>query len=474
MINIADLRDLPLLVGGSFARTAERARVTNPADGSELTSVPIASLDLLDQAVARANEALQNWRVDVQARGAALLEIASRIEKNVDVLAESLAREIGLPIKLAAMEVSAGAAYLRYRAGAEAKTDLIKEDAKEHTIVVRRPIGVVGAILPWNAPFLIACEKIATSFGAGNAVIVKPSLYAPVTLLRLGVLLGDAVPAGTLSILTGGDDLGVAIVKHPGIGMISFTGSIAAGKAIMASAAANLKRLSLELGGNDAAIVLSDVEVERVASRLVTGAFFRSGQVCAAIKRLYVQTDIFDDLCIAMVRAAEKIAVGDPMNPKVTMGPISNRAQFERVCALVEAAKADGATVLTGGQPIEGNGYFYPPTLLANVSAEARIVSEEQFGPVLPLLPFSDPADAVAKVNATPFGLGNSVWTADSEKGEQIARQLESGSVWINRHGIVLPHVPFGGMKQSGIGRTNGSVGMDLYSELQTVSVFRS
>jgi acyl-CoA reductase-like NAD-dependent aldehyde dehydrogenase len=475
MTSVHDLiADLPVLCGGRLVRPEARIDVINPATGVTLVSVPVCAQDMLADAVDGAGKAGRHWSRDTGGRRAALMEIAAIIERNAPDLANILCLEIGLPLKLAMVEVGAGAAYMKYRAGLPARVDVVSEDAKELVSVVRKPIGVVGAVLPWNAPFLIACEKIATAFGAGNTVIVKPSLHAPVTMLYLGVLLRDAVPVGTLSILPGDDAFGAALVAHPGVGMISFTGSISAGKAIMASAAANLKRLSLELGGNDAAIVLADADVERIASKLVAGAFYRSGQVCAAIKRIYAHDGIFERLSSALAAAIGKIAVGDPLDAKVVMGPISNREQFQRVCALVDAAVADGARVLTGGRALERLGYFYPPTLLTEVARDSAIVAEEQFGPVLPLLSFADVDEVVEAVNATPFGLGNSVWTSDTAQGAEIADKLESGSVWVNRHGIVMPHIPFGGMKHSGIGRTNGAVGADLYSELQTISISRS
>jgi acyl-CoA reductase-like NAD-dependent aldehyde dehydrogenase len=471
MTSVHDLiSDIPVLCGGRLVRPEARIDVINPATGAKLISVP----DMLEDAVHSAAKAGRHWSRDTDGRRVTLMTMAEIIERNASQLASILCLEIGLPLKLAMVEVGAGAAYMKYRASLPSRADVVSEDAKELVSVVRKPIGVVGAILPWNAPFLVACEKIATAFGAGNSVIVKPSLHAPVTMLHLGALLCDAVPTGTLSILPGDDAFGAALVAHPGVGMISFTGSIAAGKAIMASSAANLKRLSLELGGNDAAIVLADTDVERIASKLVAGAFYRSGQVCAAIKRLYAHAGIIDQLSSAMVVAAQKIAVGDPLDAKVTMGPISNRDQFHRVCALVDTAVADSARVLTGGRALERSGYFYPPTLLTDVARDSAIVAEEQFGPVLPLLSFTDVDEVVETVNATSFGLGNSVWTSDTAQGAEIADKLESGSVWVNRHGIVMPHIPFGGMKHSGIGRTNGAVGADLYSELQTISISRS
>jgi acyl-CoA reductase-like NAD-dependent aldehyde dehydrogenase len=287
----------------------------------------------------------------------------------------------------------------------------------------------------------------------------------------LGQLVQSVVPAGVLSILTGGDDLGAALVAHRDVGMISFTGSTAAGRAIMANAAPLLKRLSLELGGNDAAIVLPDVNVAKTAQKLYFGAFYRGGQVCAAIKRLYVHRSIHDDMVAALKQIAEQAVLGDPFDESTTFGPLSNRQQFEKVQALVADSIKAGGTLVTGGAALDRAGYYYPPTLVTTDDPANPLVVEEQFGPVLPIIAYDDVEDAICAANATSFGLGGSVWTDDIEAGVALARKLESGSAWVNRHGLVMPDTPFGGMKQSGIGRANGQAGLDSYSELQTISV---
>jgi acyl-CoA reductase-like NAD-dependent aldehyde dehydrogenase len=284
-------------------------------------------------------------------------------------------------------------------------------------------------------------------------------------------LVSDAVPAGVLSILPGGADLGEALVAHPGVGMISFTGSIRAGQAIMANAASGLKRLSLELGGNDAAIVLPDADVASTATKLFMGAFYRSGQVCAAIKRLYVHRDIAAPVTEALARIAQATVVGDPFEPNVTLGPLSNRQQFGIVKDLIESSVACGGQPVTGGAPLARSGNFIPPTLICDVDEDNPLVQEEQFGPALPIITYDTIDEAVARANDTRFGLGGSVWTSDTEAGTAVARRLKCGSAWVNRHGLVMPDIPFGGMKFSGLGRANGSVGFDSYAELQTVSI---
>lgn len=460
-----------LIIGGKRRAGQIFADVYNPATGTLLAKVPMASTADLDEAVELAHGARKAWAKDEGARHAALNKAAEIVTANAELLATTLSLEIGLPYKLAQMEVGGAAMFLKHRAADTEQIDMIADDSKQRVYVRRTSIGVTGAILPWNAPLLVAAEKLATAFGAGNTVVMKPSPLAPLTVLTFGSLIADLVPEGVLSILPGSDELGKALVAHPKVGMISFTGGITAGQSIMAGSATGLKRLSLELGGNDAAIVLPDVDVKKTARRLFMGAFFRTGQICVAIKRLYVHEKIYDEMIAELKAVAEANVLGDPFDPATTMGPVANRPQFERVKTLVERSLAEGGTAVTGGAPLDRPGNFYPPTLITGLTSGSTLVVEEQFGPVLPILKFSDIDQAIADANSTIYGLGGSVWTSDTEAGIEIAGQLESGTAWVNQHGIVLPHIPCGGMKLSGIGRANGRVGLDNYSELQTIAV---
>ncbi|MGE0774526.1 MAG: aldehyde dehydrogenase family protein [Sphingomonadaceae bacterium] len=464
-------RTFELLIGGKARPGRDFAEVYNPATGAVLARVPMASTADLDEAVEQAHAARKAWGRDEVARHAALDKAADIVVANADLLASMLSLEIGLPYKLAQMEVGGAALFLKHRAADSEQVDMIADDSKQRVYVRRTSIGVTGAILPWNAPLLVASEKLATAFGAGNTVVMKPSPLAPLTVMTFGALIADLFPEGVLSILPGTDELGKALVAHPKVGMISFTGGISAGQSIMAGSAAGLKRLSLELGGNDAAIVLPDVDVKKTARRLFMGAFFRTGQICVAIKRLYVHEAIYDEMVAELKAVAEANVLGDPFDPATTMGPIANRPQYERVKHLVAGALEEGGTAVTGGAPLDTPGNFYPPTLITGLASDAKLVVEEQFGPVLPVLKFSDIDQAIAEANSTIYGLGGSVWTSDTDAGIEIAGQLESGTAWVNQHGIVLPHIPCGGMKLSGIGRANGRVGLDNYSELQTIAV---
>ncbi|MGQ0622167.1 MAG: aldehyde dehydrogenase family protein [Panacagrimonas sp.] len=466
---IEGLSDLSLLVNGRALRPQARTTVENPSTGELLTDVTAGSTTLLDEAVGAAGAAAPKWARDVETRQRVLGEMAKVVVAQQALLAQTLALELGLPLKIAAQEAGAAAAFLRYRATTLPRIDTLVDDALQNIRVVRAPIGVVGAIVPWNAPLMMACEKIGTAFAAGNTVVLKPSPLAPLTVMTLGMLVWEIVPAGVLNILHGGEDLGPAMVAHPGIGMISFTGSTTTGRRIMAAAATTLKRLSLELGGNDAAIVLGDVDVARTAEKLFGAAFYRSGQICVGVKRLYVRRRIFDPFVVALRQIAEAARAGDPFDAATTLGPLSNRQQFEKVKNYAASATAEGGSVLCGGA-LDRPGFFFSPALVTGLGATARLVAEEQFGPILPILAFDDEDEAVAAANDTAYGLGNSVWTDDLAAGQRVAQQLLSGSVWINRHGLVLPHVPFGGMKQSGIGRANGDAGLDHYCELKTLS----
>lgn len=465
------LTKLQLLVGGRLVSPHGRFPIDNPARGERFADCPEASLVLLEEAIAAAKTVGPGWTRSEEERRRALDQLATVLSDNADTLAKILSLETGIPFRDAQGEVMMAASFPRYRAAAPLPVDVLHDDGKQRVEVVRAPLGVVGAVTPWNAPLLIACEKIATAFAAGDTVVLKPSPLAPLTTVVLGMLLHDVVPPGTLSIVPGSDELGAELVAHPDVAMISFTGSIETGRAIMAAGAPTLKRLSLELGGNDAAIVLSDADIERQAAKLFQGAFYRSGQLCAAIKRLYVAEPLFERAVAALGKVAAAAVVGEPFDEGVAMGPLSNRPQFERIRRLVDDAVAAGGNAVAGGEPLDRPGYFYPPTIVTDVGADVALVAEEQFGPALPVISYRDVDDAVAAANASPFGLGGSVWAGDVGAAVEVARRLECGSAWVNRHGLLSPEVPFGGMKQSGVGRANGTVGLDAYCELQTISV---
>jgi acyl-CoA reductase-like NAD-dependent aldehyde dehydrogenase len=357
--------------------------------------------------------------------------------------------------------------WFKYYAGLELEPEVIQDDDKAYAEVVRRPMGVVAGITPWNFPVILASWKIAPALRAGNTIVVKPSPFTPLTTLRVGELLAEVLPPGVLNVVSGGDELGAWMTEHPTPRKISFTGSVATGKRVAAAAAPDLKRVTLELGGNDPAIVLPDADVEEVAAKLFWGAFANSGQVCSAIKRVYAPREVHDDLAEALAEQARTVRVGDGMDPETQLGPVNNRPQLERVRELVEDAVAGGARVVAGGEQPGDGGYFFSPTILAGLSDGARLVDEEQFGPALPVIGYDDIEDAVARANGTHFGLSGSVWSSDAERARAVADRLECGTVWINSHLALAPHQPFGGFKWSGIGVENGPWGLAGFTETQ-------
>ena len=460
------------LVGGRIVSEGPTFAVDDPSTGRELAQCPDASVELVDEAVRAAADAQPRWAaLPIDERRAVLRTLADVLERDADQIAAVISAESGKHISQTGIELFGAVAGLRYWAEFEIPVDVVRDDETEQVTLERVPVGVVAAIVPWNAPVVLIAMKIAPALLAGNTVVLKPSPFTPLSALVVGRLWRDLLPDGVLNIVAGGDEVGKALVSHKATRMVSFTGSVRAGMAIMESAAKDLKRVALELGGNDAAIVLDDVDVKQIAPRLYGPAFMWTGQICAAIKRLYVPREKFEETVEALVELAEAEGVGSPYEEGVTMGPLTTEQQFNFVKEIVDDAVANGAQIRTGGKPLDRDGWFYSPTILTNVGPGVRIVDEEQFGPVLPVIPYDDLDDAIAQANATDLGLGSSVWSSDVERAKQVARRLDAGSTWINRHGVPGADLPFGGVKHSGLGRENGLPGLDHYCELRTVSV---
>ncbi len=463
----------PLIIDGKTVPTDKHLDVINPADGRVFALCPAGTSADLDRAVEAARRAFPGWAATPDAdRKAAVNRLADIIEANIGELAELITREQGKPMAGlgSQWEVGGAAAWTRFTAALDLPVEIIQDDDKGRVALYRKPIGVVASITPWNFPVMIAIWHIMPALRAGNTVVLKPSPYTPIATLRMVELLQEALPPGVLNAVAGSDEIGRAISAHPGIDKIVFTGSTRTGKHVMASAADSLKRLTLELGGNDAAIVLPDVALDDATiEKIFWGAFINNGQTCAAIKRLYVHDSIYDELCDKLLAYASAVKTGDGMAADSQLGTVQNKMQFERVKMLVDAAKANGARVLCGGAPIEGDGLFYPVTLLADVKEGMAIVDEEQFGPALPIIRYSDVEDAVARANDNPNGLGGSVWSSDADKAVAIASRLECGSAWINSHAMVRPDAPFGGVKQSGIGIEFGTLGLAEFTTVQVI-----
>lgn len=461
-----------LTVGGQPVTTEATFDAYDPATGEVFAAVPDAGAAELDDAVAAARAAFPGWAATPLAdRQAALLGMAGTLMEHKEGLAALLTREQGKPLDQAREEIDAAAFWCAEFARMEI-ADEILEESEEVTVRVRHvPIGVVGGIVPWNFPVVLAFWKIAPALLAGNTLVLKPSPFTPLTTLKIGELVSGLLPPGVMNVLSGGDALGPRMSEHPGIDKISFTGSTATGRKVMASAAANLKRLTLELGGNDAGIVLPDVDVKALAPKLFWGAFANNAQFCLALKRLYLHASIYDEMRDELVRLARETPMGPGNQQGVALGPVQNRLQFERLKSLLQDCRENGYEILCGGEIGEGAGYFFPVTLVDNPPDDARVVVEEPFGPILPLLKYDSIDEVVARANASEFGLGGSVWTGDAAQGEAIAERLQTGTVWVNEIHSILPSKPMAGHKQSGVGVENGQLGLYEYTIPQTLTI---
>ncbi len=458
-----------MTVDGAALQSPRQLDVINPATGEVAFQVPDCDRDQLDQAMHSAQRAFAGWRDDAALRREVMYACAAAVEESAEELGHIQTIEQGMPIKLSIDAARHAAQTFRLYADLEIPRVVVKDDDDVFIEAVRRPLGVNLAITAWNGPVVQAINNIAPPFWTGNTVVLKPSPYTPGTSLALGEKLREIVPAGVLNVVSGADPLGQWAVEHPVPRSISFTGSVATGKLVNRTAATDLKRVLLELGGNDAAIVLDDVDPEAFAERLFWLAFRNSGQICQAPKRIYVPDALHDRIAGALARRAAEVRVGDGMVEGVELGPITNAMQFERVQGLVADALADGATALAGGKPMDRPGYFFETTILTDVQEGSRIVDEEQFGPALPIIRYHDVADVIERANATTYGLGASVWSADPVRAQAVAEQLESGNAWINTHGQRTPSAPFGGTKWSGLGRKNGLWTLDSLTDVQTV-----
>lgn len=462
---------LTMSIGGNPAAASTAIEVCNPATGAVFATVPDAGEVELDAAVVAARKAFASWRDTPRAeRAMVVTHIGEAIAQNAAELSAMLTREQGKPSDQAMTEIMTAAHWLRSTATLTLP-DRETEMAPGRKHITRYiPIGVVAAISPWNFPVALSAFKIAPALLAGNTMVLKPSPFTPMTVLRIGELVRDFVPAGVLNIITGGDALGPLMTAHPGFDKVSFTGSTATGKRVMAAAASSLKRLTLELGGNDAAIVMPDVSVEETAQKVFRSAFANSGQICIATKRAYVHNDIYDEFRDALARIVAGARVGDGAEPGITHGPIQNRPQFDRLNNLIADCESNGFALIRGEAPA-GTGYFLPLTLVDNPPQESRIVQEEQFGPILPLIRFSDVEEVIARVNDSDMGLAGTIWSRDIDAALMLADRMETGNVWINEALALSPFAAFAGHKQSGLGVESGIEGLMAYTEPKTYFV---
>lgn len=449
---------------GSFA-------VLDPATGEAFAEAPDQQPGELDAIIDRAHAAWRGWRADPDARAAALLAAADAVERAGSDLAALLTREQGKPLPESHAEVARTAARLRYFATLRPETQPIADGRPMRSEVRWRPLGPVAAIVPWNFPLQLASAKFAPALAAGNTVVLKPSPFTPLATRMLASVLAAALPDDVLTVVTGREPLGEHLASHNGIRHVTFTGSAPTGRAVARGAASALARVTLELGGNDAAILLDDVDVEQIADRLFWAAFRNCGQICMAVKRVYAPARRYSEVVEALAQCAKKTVVGPGLDAGSQLGPINNAPQLARVEHYATRALADGARAAAGGYRLDRSGYFFAPTILADVPPGSPVVAEEQFGPVLPVLPYRSIDEAVEAANGTGFGLGGSVWGTDMDRAETVAGQLECGTVWINHHGELSLAQPFAGAKQSGVGVAGGPWG--FYGNLRPFVVHR-
>jgi acyl-CoA reductase-like NAD-dependent aldehyde dehydrogenase len=463
--------DYTMTIGGEPVSSPGTIEVMNPATEQVIASVPDATAAHLDRAVDAAQRALPGWRATPLAeRAKGLKRAAELLETHVDELAALFTKEQGRPLEGAKQEILGASYWLRLTAKMSLPVDVVEDTPTRRVEVHHEPLGVVCAIVPWNFPVLLAAWKIAPALLAGNTMVLKPSPFTPLCTLRIGELLRDAFPAGVLNVISGGDALGPMMTAHSGFAKISFTGSTATGKRVMASAAQDLKRITLELGGNDAAIVFGDVDVDEVAQQLFFGAFHNTAQVCVATKRLYIHDSIYDALRDKLHALAKSLKVGDGAQADSVFGPLQNAPQYRRVRGLIDEAKEQGLTLLEGA-PVPDTGYFIPLTLVDNPPDTARVVVEEAFGPVLPLLRFSDVDEVVARANDSEYGLAGAVWSRDVDLAVSVAKRLDTGTVWINQNLQSTPMIPLAGHKHSGFGVENGIAGLLEYTQPKSIFI---
>jgi acyl-CoA reductase-like NAD-dependent aldehyde dehydrogenase len=465
------MKPFHLIINGRAVPGALTMDVINPATGETLTTCPRADAKQLDMAIQAAKTAFPAWsKLSVTARRAKIMAIADGVEARMDELARLLTAEQGKPLREAMGEIGGSAAILRMLVALDLPPRVLKEDAKEKIIEHRTPLGVVAAITPWNFPMSILVIKVAPALLAGNTLVAKPAATTPLTSLRFAEICNEHLPPGVLNMITDANDLGGLLTKHPDVAKISFTGSTATGKKVMESAASSLKRVTLELGGNDAAIVLDDVNPKLIAPKVFAGAMMNSGQVCLAIKRIYVHESQYDSMCSELAGLADAAVVGDGMKEPTQYGPLQNKMQFEKVRGLMEQTHRDGKYI-AGGEVDEGGGYFIRPSIVRDIREDARLVREEQFGPVVPVLPYKTVDDAIARANDTAYGLGGTVWSADPERALEVAMKIDSGIMWVNQHMNVHMDVPAGGSKQSGFGAELGLEGLAEFTQNHVVYV---
>lgn len=465
--------DTNLIINGVAVQgQAAFTDVINPATEEVIAQVASASVEQVNEAVQAALTAFKTWKnVSDADQAEAFKKIAADIRAESAVLAELITLEQGKPLGLAQFEVEAGASWIEFVSSLEIPVETIPDPSGKTIKVYNRPLGVVASITPWNWPFMIAIWHLIPALKTKNCMINKPSEYTPLSTIKLVEIINRHLPKGVCSVVLGTGEVGGALSGHPDIAKVTFTGSTRTGQRILSNSVDSLKSVVLELGGNDVGLVLEDADLDVVAERIFGSAFLNAGQTCAALKRLYVHESVYDALTEKLVNIANAQVVGAGLDPETTFGPIQNKAQYDKVKGLIADAVAQGGQVISAAKNVPEKGYFVAPTLITNVAQGVALVDEEQFGPVLPIVKFSDVNEVIAQTNNSEFGLGGSVWSKDIAKAEAIASQMETGTVWINSHSDLSPAAPFGGWKTSGLGFSFGLEGLLLFTHKQAIHI---
>ncbi|MEO0899776.1 MAG: aldehyde dehydrogenase family protein [Bacteroidota bacterium] len=461
-------------VNGAQLPVSQTFPIHNPATGELLGHAPISSKADVDEAVRIARAAQPAWAAKSdEERKQILMNVSEVLVNHTDYLAAWITKEQGKPFAGpgSMFEMQACVGWTQVPASLDLPVEVVFEDESRRDELHRKPLGVVGAIAPWNWPLMIAIWQIVPSLRAGNTVVIKPSEYTPIGTLEMVRLMNTVLPAGVLNTISGGGEVGAMLVENEDVDKIMFTGSAKTARKIIESSKGNMARLTLECGGNDPAIILPGTEIDSKAGDLFWGAFINMGQTCACAKRLYVHESDADRVIQQLSTLAQQMPMGNGQDEGVVLGPVQNEMQFNKVKELVEDAKANGAQVHTGGAPMNGKGYFYPITLVSNIDNGSRLVDEEQFGPVLPIITYKSLDEAISKANDSKTGLGASVWGDDLTEAAKVAGKIQSGTVWINQHGAIHPMVPFGGMKESGYGVEFGVEGLKAVTQPQVISI---